>query len=58
MSALHKEVNYLKEARGYGTIEALDFIDFYQKEFPSEIRRELEEIRTKGIFYYYEKLAK
>jgi hypothetical protein len=52
MSALQKEVNYLKEARGYGTIEALDFIDFYQKEFPSEIRRELEEIRTKGIFYY------
>jgi hypothetical protein len=43
MSNLMAEVNYLKESRGFGTREAIGFIEFYQKEYASEVRRELRE---------------
>lgn len=45
---LMAEVDYLKEARGYGTLEAIRFIEVFQKDYASEVRRELREFMMQG----------
>jgi hypothetical protein len=46
---LMSEVEYLRKARPeYGILEALMFINEYEEEYPSEIRRELREFMRDG----------
>ncbi len=45
---LMSEVEYIREARGYGILEAIAFILEYEEEFPSEVRRELKEFMREG----------
>ncbi|NBR23290.1 MAG: hypothetical protein EBU08_05840 [Micrococcales bacterium] len=45
---LMAECEYLKTARGYGILEAIMFINEYEYEYPSEIRRELKEFCRDG----------
>ena len=45
---LMAEVEYIREARGYGILEALMFINEYEAEFPSEVRRELKQFMRDG----------
>lgn len=45
---LMAEVEYIREARGYNILEALAFIDEYESEFPSEVRRELRNFMNEG----------
>jgi hypothetical protein len=42
------DVEYIREARGYGILEAIAFILEYEEEFPSEVRRELKEFMREG----------
>ena len=45
---LMAEVEYVREARGYGILEAIMFIREYEDEFPSEVRRELKDFMREG----------
>lgn len=45
---LMAEVEYIQEARGYGILEAIMFINEYEAEFPSEVRRELRDFMAEG----------
>ena len=45
---LMAEVEYIREARGYGILEAIVFIRDYEEEFPSEVRRELAAFLREG----------
>jgi hypothetical protein len=45
---LMTEVEYVREARGYGILEAIMFIKEYEDEFPSEVRRELKDFMREG----------
>lgn len=45
---LMAEVEFLKTARGYGILDAIMFINEYEDEYPSEIRRELREFMRDG----------
>jgi len=45
---LMAEVEYIREARGYGILEAIMFIREYEDEFPSEVRRELKAFLREG----------
>lgn len=47
-SNLMSEVEYIREARGYGILEAIQFILEYEDEYPSEIRRELKQFMSDG----------
>jgi len=47
-SNLLQECEYLKQARGYGMLEAIEFILDYEEEYPSEIRRELKQFMRDG----------
>jgi hypothetical protein len=47
-SNLLAECEYLKQARGYDLLEAIEFILEYEEEFPSEIRRELKQFMRDG----------
>ena len=47
-SNLMSEVEYIREARGYGILEAIQFILEYEEEFPSEVRRELKQFMSDG----------
>lgn len=46
--SLMAEVEYIREARGYNILEAIAFIDEYEKEFSSEVRRELKAFMREG----------
>jgi hypothetical protein len=45
---LMAEVEYVKQARGYGILESIVFIQEYEEEYPSEVRRELKEFMRQG----------
>ena len=45
---LMAEVEYIRTARGYGILEAIAFINEYEDEFPSEVRRELKAFMREG----------
>lgn len=45
---LMSEVEYVREARGYGILEAIMFIKEYEEEFSSEVRRELKAFLREG----------
>ena len=45
---LMAEVECIREARGYGILEAIAFILEYEAEFPSEVRRELRDFMDEG----------
>ena len=45
---LMAEVEYIREARGYGILDAIVFIRDYEEEFPSEVRRELAAFLREG----------
>lgn len=46
---LMNEVEYLRKARpDYGILEAIMFINQYQEEYASEVRRELKEFMRQG----------
>lgn len=46
---LMAEVEYLRQARpDYGILEAIMFINEYQEEYASEVRRELKEFMRQG----------
>jgi hypothetical protein len=46
---LMKEVEYLRNARPeYGILEAIMYINQYEDEFASEVRRELREFMRQG----------
>jgi len=45
---LMAEVEYIREARGYNILEAIVFINEYEEEFPSEVRRELRNFMREG----------
>ena len=45
---LMAEVEYVREARGYGILEAIMFIREYEGEFPAEVRRELKAFLRDG----------
>ena len=47
-SNLMAECEYLKQARGYGILESIQFILQYEEEYPSEIRRELKQFMRDG----------
>jgi hypothetical protein len=42
---LMNEVAALREARGYGILEAVQFIMVYEEEYASEVRRELKDFK-------------
>jgi hypothetical protein len=42
------EVEYIREARGYNILEAIQFIKEYEDEYPSEVRRELKQFMFDG----------
>jgi len=42
---LMAEVAALREARGYGILEAVQFIMVYEEEYASEVRRELKDFK-------------
>lgn len=45
---LMSEVEFLKAARGYDILDAIMFINEFEDEYPSEIRRELKEFMRDG----------
>jgi hypothetical protein len=45
---LMAEVEYVKQARGYGILESIVFIQEYETEYSSEVRRELKEFMRLG----------
>jgi hypothetical protein len=45
---LMAEVESIRIARGYKTLEAIAFILEYEDEFPSEVRRELKNFMREG----------
>jgi hypothetical protein len=47
-SNLMSEVEYIREARGYNILEAIQFIKEYEDEYPSEVRRELKQFMFDG----------
>ncbi len=47
-SNLMAECEYLKQGRGYGILESIQFILQYEEEYPSEIRRELKQFMRDG----------
>ena len=47
-SNLMSEVEYIREARGYNILEAIQFIKEYEDEYPSEVRRELKQFMRDG----------
>ena len=47
-SNLMAECEYLKQARGYGILESIQFILQYEEEYPSEVRRELKQFMRDG----------
>lgn len=47
-SNLMSEVEYIREARGYNILEAIQFIKEYEEEYPSEVRRELKQFMFDG----------
>ena len=54
---LMSECEYLKVARGYGILESIMFIQEYEEEYPSEIRRELKEFMRDGARMFATKEA-
>lgn len=54
---LMSECEFLKTARGYGILEALAFIQDYEEEYPSEVRRELREFMSEGARMFAPKEA-
>ena len=54
---LMSEVEFLKTARGYGILDAIMFINEYEEEYPSEIRRELREFMRDGARMFAPKEA-
>ena len=56
-SNLMAEVGYLKEARGYGILESIQFILEYEEEYPSEVRRELKQFMRDGARMFAPKEA-
>lgn len=54
---LMSEVEFLKTARGYGILDAIMFINEYEEEYPSEIRRELREFMRDGARMFATKEA-
>lgn len=54
---LMAEVEYIREARGYGILEAIQFIKEYEEEFPSEVRRELKQFMFDGARMMAPKVA-
>ena len=47
-SNLMSEVEYIRKARGYDILEAIQFIKEYEDEYPSEVRRELKQFMFDG----------
>ena len=47
-SNLMSEVEYIREARGYNILEAIQFIKEYEDQYPSEVRRELKQFMFDG----------
>ena len=47
-SNLMSEVEFIREARGYNILEAIQFIKEYEDEYPSEVRRELKQFMFNG----------
>ena len=47
-SNLMAECEYLKQARGYGILESIQFILEYEEEYSSEVRRELKQFMRDG----------
>ena len=45
---LMAEVEFIREARGYDILEAIQFILEYEDQFPSEVRRELKQFMSDG----------
>lgn len=45
---LMAEVEFVRKARGYNILEAIQFIQEYEDEFPSEVRRELKQFMFDG----------
>ena len=45
---LMAEVECVRIARGYKTLEAIAFIKAYEDEFPLEVRRELRDFMNEG----------
>ena len=45
---LMAEVDYIRQARDYNILEAIMFIQEYESEFPSEVRRELKQFLREG----------
>ena len=45
---LMSEVEYIRKARGYNILEAIQFIKEYEDEYPSEVRRELKQFMFDG----------
>ena len=45
---LMSEVEYIREARGYNILEAIQFIKEYEDQYPSEVRRELKQFMFDG----------
>jgi hypothetical protein len=54
---LMAECEFLKTARGYGILESIMFINEYEEEYPSEIRRELREFMRDGARMFATKEA-
>jgi len=52
---LMAEVEHIREARGYDILEAIAFINEYEEEFSSEVRRELRKFMREGarMFRHY-----
>ena len=42
------EASFIQKAWGYGLLEAIDFIYRHEKEYSSEVRRELKEFMQQG----------
>ena len=45
---LMSEVEYIRKARGYNILEAIQFIKEYEDQYPSEVRRELKQFMFDG----------
>ena len=55
---LMAEVEYLRKSRPeYGILEAIMFIQDYEEEFPSEVRRELRQFMFDGARMFAPKVA-
>lgn len=54
---LMSECEFLKVARGYDFLDAVTFILEYEKEYPSEVRRELKDFMRDGRKMFASKVS-